>query len=258
MHGKFLLGDSNTKGESMDNFFKAINVLGMVICVGFIWTNTTSLEPRSVSDERITFSNQESTFLYFGADWCIPCRQMKELFKELQKAGMATPELQEQVDEVFALINRQPSTDEFSYKAMKLKVDDFLKDLSGVAIVPGLPVGDHPVMESMEKAYEAFEKIREEKVKVPKKAKAVEKPVPIQQEPKRAKVESKAISKDRLPLTELPGLGPTTEKKFVELGVNSVEELLLEDPSELAKLIKGCSEERIKTWIEEGKELVKK
>ena len=100
--------------------------------------------------------------------------------------------------------------------------------------------------------------IKEEKDKVPKKAKAVEKPVPIQQEPQRAKVESKAISKDRLPLTELPGLGPTTEKKFVELGVNSVEELLLEDPSELAKLIKGCSEERIKTWIEEGKELVKK
>lgn len=82
MHGKFLLGDSNTKGESMDIFLKAINVLGMVICVGFIWTNTPSLEPRSVSDERITFSNQESTFLYFGADWCIPCRQMKELFKD--------------------------------------------------------------------------------------------------------------------------------------------------------------------------------
>ena len=85
--------------------------------------------------------------------------------RELQKAGMASPELQKEVDEVYALINRQPSTDEFSYKAMKLKVDDFLKDLSGVAIVPGLPVGDHPVMESMEMANKALEDLRENKLK---------------------------------------------------------------------------------------------
>jgi predicted flap endonuclease-1-like 5' DNA nuclease len=100
--------------------------------------------------------------------------------------------------------------------------------------------------------------IKEEKVKVPKKAKAVVKPTLIQPEPKKVKVEAKAIPKDRLPLTKLSGLGPTTEKKFVELGVSSVEDLLLEDPSELGQLIKGCSEERIKSWIEEGKELVKK
>ncbi len=100
--------------------------------------------------------------------------------------------------------------------------------------------------------------IKEEKVKVPKKAKVVEKPAPIKQKPEKVKVEAKATSMDRLPLTELSGLGPATEQKFIELGVNSVEELLLEDPSELGQLIKGCSEERIRNWIEEGKELVKK
>jgi predicted flap endonuclease-1-like 5' DNA nuclease len=100
--------------------------------------------------------------------------------------------------------------------------------------------------------------IKEKKIKSPKKAKAIVKPALIKQKPERVKVETKTISKDKRLLTELTGLGPTTEKKFVELGVNSVEELLLEDPSELAQLIKGCSEERIKNWIEEGKELVKK
>jgi predicted flap endonuclease-1-like 5' DNA nuclease len=100
--------------------------------------------------------------------------------------------------------------------------------------------------------------IKEEKIITPKRAKAVEKPAPIQQEPEKVKVEAKAIPRDRVPLTELSGLGPAAEKKFVELGVNCVEELILEDPSELRQLIKGISEERIKNWIEEGKQLVKK
>jgi len=60
------------------------------------------------------------------------------------------------------------------------------------------------------------------------------------------------------PLTELSGLGPATAKKFIELGVDSVEALLKEKPKELAMLIKGCSEERIQNWIKEGKELKKK
>ncbi|MFW9930474.1 MAG: helix-hairpin-helix domain-containing protein, partial [Candidatus Thorarchaeota archaeon] len=81
------------------------------------------------------------------------------------------------------------------------------------------------------------------------------KPAPIK---KKLKKEKAVTPKGKLPLTELSGLGPTTEQKFVELGVNSVEELLLEDPSELSQLIKGCSEERIKKWIEEGKELINK
>ncbi|MFX1353945.1 MAG: helix-hairpin-helix domain-containing protein, partial [Promethearchaeota archaeon] len=59
-----------------------------------------------------------------------------------------------------------------------------------------------------------------------------------------------------IPLTALSGLGPSTEKKFIELGVNSVEDLIKENPEELSVLIKGVSEERIQKWIEEGKSLI--
>ncbi len=60
-----------------------------------------------------------------------------------------------------------------------------------------------------------------------------------------------------IPLTELPGLGATTAKKFYELGVNTVEELVKENPDELVTLIKGVSSERLMKWIEDGKELIK-
>jgi predicted flap endonuclease-1-like 5' DNA nuclease len=100
-------------------------------------------------------------------------------------------------------------------------------------------------------------KVRKEKVLAPEKVRPVVKPAPIKETPKVAKAES-TTAKGRMALTELSGLGPTTEKKFNELGVNSIEELLLEEPSELGQLIKGCTEDRIKKWIEEGKELVKK
>ena len=71
----------------MNNFFRVINVLGMVICVGVIYANTLPVTMRSVPNESIIkFSDQQkkekSTFLYFGADWCGPCRQMKQLFKD--------------------------------------------------------------------------------------------------------------------------------------------------------------------------------
>ena len=108
------------------------------------------------------------------------------------------------------------------------------------------------------KPKEKKQAIKKVKTSVPEKAVPVVKPAPIKEEPKKVKVESKVTPKGKIPLTELSGLGATTEQKFVELGVNSVEELLLEDPSELGQLIKGCSEERIKKWIEEGKELINK
>ena len=60
------------------------------------------------------------------------------------------------------------------------------------------------------------------------------------------------------PLTKLSGLGATTSKKFKELGVNSIQELLKEDAEELSMLISGVSPERIKKWIQEGKELLNK
>lgn len=71
----------------MDNLFKVINVLAIVFCIGFICSNIPWKEPRCKSENDIvTLSDQEkirkSTFLYFGADWCGPCRQMKELFKD--------------------------------------------------------------------------------------------------------------------------------------------------------------------------------
>ncbi|MHA1678795.1 MAG: ribosomal protein L13e [Promethearchaeota archaeon] len=78
--------------------------------------------------------------------------------------------------------------------------------------------------------------------------KKVKKPVKKLKEPKKEEL---------TPLTSLSGLGPATETKFKELGVSCVEDLLKEDPKELAALIKGCSETRIKKWIEEGKELLK-
>lgn len=76
----------------------------------------------------------------------------------------------------------------------------------------------------------------------------------------RVKKEPKAIKKelpkaDTTALTSLSGLGPATAKKFEDLGVSCAEELVKEDPAELAKLIKGVSEERIKNWIIECKEL---
>ncbi len=81
--------------------------------------------------------------------------------------------------------------------------------------------------------------------------------------PKKEKVkEEPKLKKKELPegettaLTTLSKLGPATAKKFEELGVSCIEELVNEDPAELASLIKGVSEERITLWISECKELL--
>jgi outer membrane biosynthesis protein TonB len=69
---------------------------------------------------------------------------------------------------------------------------------------------------------------------------------------------SKATAeKEGTPLIKLSGLGITTAKKFEGLGVTSIEGLINEDPVELAKLIKGCSEVKISTWIKEGEKILK-
>jgi predicted flap endonuclease-1-like 5' DNA nuclease len=98
------------------------------------------------------------------------------------------------------------------------------------------------------KAVKEAPKIPVEKKKVEKVKKEKVKPA------KKEKV--KAEVKGRL-LTELSGLGAATAKKFVELGVETVEELIKENPEELTPLIKGVSLERLTKWIEEGKELIK-
>ncbi|MHA2006795.1 MAG: ribosomal protein L13e [Promethearchaeota archaeon] len=59
-------------------------------------------------------------------------------------------------------------------------------------------------------------------------------------------------------LDKLSGLGSTTAKKFIDLGVKDVETLCKENPEELAPLIKGVSVDRLKKWIVEGKELISK
>ena len=74
---------------------------------------------------------------------------------------------------------------------------------------------------------------------------------------KSAKLEEIPAEPVGIPLTELSGLGGATANKFIELGVNNVEELCKENPEELATLIKGVSLDRLKKWIDEGKELMK-
>ncbi|MFX0048961.1 MAG: helix-hairpin-helix domain-containing protein [Candidatus Hermodarchaeota archaeon] len=78
----------------------------------------------------------------------------------------------------------------------------------------------------------------------------------VRKEPKPTKKE--LMTAETTKLTSLSGLGPATAQKFEELGVNCVEELVNEDPAELATLIKGVSEERIANWINECKELLNK
>ena len=110
-----------------------------------------------------------------------------------------------------------------------------------------------------------------EKVKVKEKEKEIKPEVKKKLEVKKEKVPKKKVSKKKepaeekpepevkeegIPLTALPGLGLTTAKKFQEMGVEDIEGLLQEDAAELAALIKGCTEVRIKTWMMQGKDLL--
>ncbi|MFX0073001.1 MAG: helix-hairpin-helix domain-containing protein [Candidatus Hermodarchaeota archaeon] len=106
-------------------------------------------------------------------------------------------------------------------------------------------------------------KIEKRKVKKPVKPKAPPKKVVIKEKAKPLQKE-KPIKKEigikkeeGTSLTELTGLGAATANKLIELGVNNVEELVKENPEELATLIKGVSLDRLTKWIEEGKSLLK-
>jgi len=122
--------------------------------------------------------------------------------------------------------------------------------------------------EFKEKARTAFKpKVEKAKKKPVKIEKVTQEPKAIKKAPtpKKEKVKKERKSaKKELPTTEttkltsLSGLGPATAKKFEELGVSCVEELVDEDPAELASLIKGVSEERISNWISECKDLLNK
>ncbi len=85
---------------------------------------------------------------------------------------------------------------------------------------------------------------------------------PISKPKKKEKIEPAELEKIPsetvgTPLTELSGLGGATAKKFIDLGVNNVEDLCKENPEELAPLIKGVSLDRIKKWIDEANQLNK-
>lgn len=93
--------------------------------------------------------------------------------------------------------------------------------------------------------------------KEPKKPEIKAKAKPKKEKVKPVKIEKVKVEVEGTALTKLTGLGAATAKKFVELGVNSIEELCNENAEELASLIKGVSIDRLKKWIEEGKELTK-
>ncbi len=156
----------------------------------------------------------------------------------------------------------------------KLKVDiDYFRKSKHESNVEEL----RKLKETGKKAKKKKPFVAKEKKRTPFKPKAEKKPVKkvVAEKPakptktakkatapkkERVKKEPKAIKKelpkaDTTALTSLSGLGLATAKKFEDLGVSCAEELVKEDPAELAKLIKGVSEERIKNWIIECKEL---
>ena len=90
-----------------------------------------------------------------------------------------------------------------------------------------------------------------------KKKKEIKKKPVKKAKSKVAKAEKVPEESKGIPLTELPGLGAATAKKFHDVGVNSCEDICKENPEELAPLVKGVSVEKLKKWIEEGKELIK-
>jgi predicted flap endonuclease-1-like 5' DNA nuclease len=104
--------------------------------------------------------------------------------------------------------------------------------------------------------------VKKEKKKTPFKPKTEKKVIKKPSKPKKKEkvkpIKLEAIQKPTgTPLTELDGLGAKTAKKFFELGVNNIEELVKENPDELGTLIQGVSTKRLIKWIKEGKELLK-
>ncbi|MFX0020853.1 MAG: helix-hairpin-helix domain-containing protein [Candidatus Hermodarchaeota archaeon] len=156
-------------------------------------------------------------------------------------------------------------------KQLNIKIDYFRKSVHSENIaklklieVPKKKGKKRDPFVKKEKKRTEFKPITEKKIiKKPIKPK-VTAPKPTPKPKKKEKV--KPIKEEKLvkipkpagiPLTELSGLGAATAKKFIELGVNTVEDLLRENLDELATLIKGVSSERITKWLEEGKELIK-
>lgn len=116
-----------------------------------------------------------------------------------------------------------------------------------------------PKVEKVRKKPAKVEKT-EQKPKITKKApppkKEIEE-VKLKPAKKEKKEKKEKLKFEKTKLTSLTGLGPAAAKKLEELGVSCVEELIKENPGELAPLIKGVSEERSSKWCDEGKEMLK-
>lgn len=113
-----------------------------------------------------------------------------------------------------------------------------------------------PKVEKVRKKPAKVEKT-EQKPKITKKAPPPKKEVEKITVTPAKKEKKEKLKPEKTKLTSLTGLGPAAAKKLEELGVSCVEELMKENPGELAALIKGLSEERISKWCDEGKEMLK-
>ncbi|MFX1311489.1 MAG: ribosomal protein L13e [Promethearchaeota archaeon] len=149
-------------------------------------------------------------------------------------------------------------------KELNIKIDYFRKSIHTKNIeqlkkleVPKIKSKKREPFVKKEKKRTPFkpekEKIRRKPKKVIKKA---PKKLLVKEEPKIIKKKVEKSEEKGTPLTEIPGLGTTIEQKFFDLGVNNIEELIKENPVELAALISGVSLKRLKKWIKEGKEII--
>ena len=153
-------------------------------------------------------------------------------------------------------------------KILKIKIDYFRKSihdeniekLKNLKKLPKKEKPRTPFVQKEKKRTEFKPKITKIKKTTPKRVIKKEKVIPKEKptKPEIEIIERATEPIEGIPLTELTGLGPTTAKKFNELGVNTIEDLVQEDPIELATLVKGVSEDRINKWIEEANAILNK
>ena len=158
-------------------------------------------------------------------------------------------------------------------KKLNIKIDYFRKSAQSENIEKIKSLKTPKVEKKKKKSFVMKEKKRTpykpkiEKTKAKPKKMVKEEPKvtpakPVTKPKKKGKVKPVKLEKiptehAGIPLTELSGLGAATANKFIELGVNNIKELCKENPEELAALIKGVTVDRLKKWIDEGKQLIK-
>ena len=168
---------------------------------------------------------------------------------------------------------RQSGRDLTQLKEINIDIDYFRKSAyqENIEVLKSLKVIDKPRDKKKpfvlkERKRTPFKPMKEKPKPKPRKVieKAPEEPIVKEKlkaikkgKVKSVKAEKIKIEETGTPLTELPGLGAATAKKFIELGINTIEELCKENPEEIAPLIKGVTVDRCTNWIEDGKEIIK-